>query len=141
MRIQTRAKSEALVEYVERRLSFAVGRMEDRIGNVSVRIDREGVRKRCRVLMELRNVGPRTALPATPTTVPKAPQSHRMLVVEAESDDAFEAVDHAVDRAAQRMIREYEKGRERPSERVVSHLVAVEGADGEGPESGFELAG
>lgn len=134
MRIQTRAKSEALVEYVERRLSFAVGRMEDRIGNVSVRIEREGVRKRCRVLMELRNVGPRTALPAP--TVPKAPQSHRMLVVEAESDDAFEAVDHAVDRAAQRMIREYEKGRERPSERVVSHLES-----GEGPESDLELAG
>ncbi len=134
MRIQTRAKSEALVEYVERRLSFAVGRMEDRIGTVSVRIEREGARKRCRVLMELRNVGPRAPLPAA--AVPKAPQSHRMLVVEAESDDAFEAVDHAVDRAAQRMIREYEKGRERPSERVVSHLE-----DGEGPESNLELAG
>jgi ribosome-associated translation inhibitor RaiA len=126
MRIQTRAKGDAIVEYVERRLSFAVGRMAERVGHVSVRVDREGVTKRCRILMELRNVGPNVAAPpqARREDVPRAPQSHRMLVVEAASDDAFEAVDHAVDRAAQRMIREYERGRERDSERVVSHLAA-----------------
>jgi hypothetical protein len=120
-------------EYAERRLNMALGRHQERVAHVAVRIEKEGVWTKCRILVSLRKpeaigedryvrreegrVGPGVRAALT---------SQRMIVVEASSDDVFEAIDHAAERAAVRVVRECERALERPSERVVSRLLAQE---------------
>jgi ribosome-associated translation inhibitor RaiA len=117
-------------EYAERRLNMALGRHQERVAHVAVRIEKEGVWTKCRILVSLRKpeatgeerhvqrtIGGRVAK-ASPLT------SQRMIVVEASSDDVFEAIDHAAERAAVRVVRECERALERPSERVISRLLA-----------------
>lgn len=108
---------ENLTEYVESRLAFALDRHHDRVGRVSVRLEEKSGWFTCRVLVELRRVGaPRHGEPVVRS-------SNRILVVTGESDRAHPAIDLAVDRAASRAVREFEKSRERTSERVVAHLL------------------
>jgi ribosome-associated translation inhibitor RaiA len=107
MRIESRSlHAERETEaYAERRVSTALGRHREHVSHVLIRIEREGLWHKCRVLVALK------------TNV------HRMIVVEASSDDSLEAVDHAAERAAARVFKACERVRERPSERVVSRLL------------------
>jgi ribosome-associated translation inhibitor RaiA len=140
MRIQARKPNDAMLisqgEYAERRLDMALARMPQRIGNVSVRLDKEGKSYRCRILVELRNSGIAREIPARGERVAKRGVSHRLLTVEAMSEDAFEATDLAVERVVSRIVREFERSRERTSERVVARL-----ADQPPSQNELELAG
>lgn len=113
-------------DYAEKRLQLALGRHRNRIGQVSVRLEKESVWTKCRVLVSLQTSdgspqhGDRSFKPIA---------SHRMIVVEATADDVFEAIDQAAERAAMRVSRECERSQERPSERVVARLLADEEAE------------
>jgi ribosome-associated translation inhibitor RaiA len=108
MRVESRSiHTERETEtYADRRVEFALGRHREHVSHVSIRIEREGVWHKCRIRIALRK------------------NAHRMIVVEASSDDRFEAVDHAAERAAARVVKECERAQERPSERVVSRLLS-----------------
>jgi ribosome-associated translation inhibitor RaiA len=123
MRVHARTNNDAMNEYVERRLDFALGRMAHRVARASVRVQRQGADYRCRMLVELRNDGITREAPLRGQNGVRRAVSHRLLTVEAIASDAVGAVDHAVERASHRIVREYEKSRERSSERVVAHLL------------------
>lgn len=101
MKIEVRCRgmmtSQALREHVERRIHFGLSRFAGAVDTVLVRLSdtngpRGGVDKRCQVAVR----GP--ALPA--------------ITIEHLSDDAYAAVDQAVERAARAVRREHERVRE-----------------------------
>ena len=56
-RIQDIDAMEALKSYVERRLRFAMGRFGNRVGQVTVRLSRNGGENECRISAELQPFG------------------------------------------------------------------------------------
>lgn len=57
IRIHTADFADLVKNYVERRLRFALGRFGDRVGQISVRISKNGVESKCRISTELRPFG------------------------------------------------------------------------------------
>ncbi len=87
----------ALLERVERRVQFAVGRFDGRVTRVSVRVadvngPRGGVDKRCRIAVRVRPMGE--------------------IVVEDTHPDLYAAIDGAADRIGRSVQREIERLRD-----------------------------
>jgi ribosomal subunit interface protein len=87
-----------LKEHVERRLAFALGRFEDRIDSVTVRLEdlngpKGGVDKQCKIVVQIRKL---------PT-----------VIVEQTAEDMYAAVDQAADRVGRAVTKKLEKARSR----------------------------
>jgi ribosome hibernation promoting factor len=89
---------EAMREFVERRINFALGAFEDKVARVSVNLDdvngpRGGVDKQCRILISMRRGTP--------------------VMVEDLDVDLASAVGRAADRAGNAVSRRIERRRQR----------------------------
>lgn len=89
--------TEAIKDYIERRLRFSLGRFGNQLGKVSVRVSdlngpRGGVDKSCRISVEL--------LPAG------------TVLTEDVSEDLFAAIDRAAERIGRSCSRKLERVRE-----------------------------
>jgi ribosomal subunit interface protein len=115
-------------EHAERRLQIALGRHHDRVGHVSVRLEKENVRHKCRILVSLRK--PDASGPRLNDRYARPLSSTRMIVVEATSDELFEAIDLAAERAAARVTKECERAQDRPSERISKRLLEEDNDEG-----------
>lgn len=113
--IRGRVSRQGAVDYADKRVRFALDHLAHAAFHVQVRLHTEGRDNKCRLICELRAT-PRMGVPA-PGLI-----GHKVLVVEASSDDLFEAIDHAADRLRQSASREIARSRERTSERILVHL-------------------
>ncbi len=109
LRIQDSNAQDAVKNYVNRRIRFAMGRFASRVGRVVVRTydtngARGGVDQCCHIGAELVRAG--------------------KIVVEQTDADLFTAIDRACDRLAQAFRRELERSREsRTTHDSIRHMI------------------
>jgi ribosomal subunit interface protein len=106
LRISNAGIAELLRRYIDRRLQFALGRFDERVSNVSVRLHASGhsSESKCRIVAELRPVG--------------------TIAVEVRDPDLFTAMDRAAGRLSRRVGREIDRLSDVRTTRESIRLVA-----------------